>query len=241
MIEPCLESWLETPQGQYLLAWEQEKFDLLVSDIFGFSALQVGLAGHDFLRSSRIASRFVCAEEDLQGRAHLLCQPFELPFASQSLDLVVLPHVLEFSEHPHQLLREIDRVLVPEGCVLIAGFNPLSLWGVRRKLAGNRGEEPWTGQFLSVPRLKDWLALLGFEMRMGAFGCYAPPVCSQKWLEHWAFMDKAGDRWWPFMGGTYMIQAVKKVAGMRLVQPQWKKAGKKRKNMIPATLHKDER
>lgn len=225
-----LDDWLQTPRGHYVLAWELRKFDLIVADLFGFHAIQIGVPSQDFLRNNRIPFRFRYAP---QGAVDVIGESTELPFATQSVDLVALPHVLEFCDQPHQLLREVERVLVPEGNVVISGFNPFSMWGLRRSLAGNLGELPWVGQYLSIPRLKDWLSLLGFEMRTGAFGCYAPPVESEAWLRRWSFMEAAGDRWWPFAGGTYIVQAVKRVEGMRLITPAWRESLRRKKSMVP--------
>jgi hypothetical protein len=105
---------------------------------------------------------------------------------------------------------------------VVVGFNPFSLWGLRRMLAGRSGEAPWQGRYISVPRLRDWFALLGHETRAGAFGCYAPPVRQEKWLARWHFMEAAGDRWWPIAGGVYVVQAIKRQPGMRLIMPKWK-------------------
>lgn len=227
-----LADWFESPQGQYLLRWEQAKFDLMVADIFGFNAVQIGLPGMDFLHSNRMPQRLSCARYGEGVDVHTLAEA--LPFASASLDLVVLPHVLEFDPHPHQVLREVERVLVPEGSVVIAGFNPHSLWGLRRVLAGRSGGAfPWRGQYLSVGRLKDWFALLGLEPQSGAFGCYAPAVSQDKWLSRWSFMDPAGDRWWPICGGAYIVQAVKRVQGMRLITPNWREATAKARRLAP--------
>lgn len=217
------EDWLASPQGLYVLDWEQSKHDQLVADIFGFNAVQIGLTRHDFLRDNRMPFRFRCDDAlpgngaPIDARADL----HHLPFANASVDLVVLPHVLEFAVNPHQILREVERILVPEGHVLVAGFNPYSLWGVRRRWRRAAGP-PWQGQYISVPRLKDWFALLGFETRAGAFGCYAPAVSQEKWLARWRFMEAAGDRWWPFAGAVYLIQAIKRVHGMRLIMPVWR-------------------
>jgi SAM-dependent methyltransferase len=211
-------AWLETPPGRYVRDWEQAKFDLLVADIFGFNAVQIGFPELDYLRANRMPFRFRCCGDGAATQG----DPHHLPFATNSLDLVVLPHILEFAAHPHQILREADRVLVPEGQVVVAGFNPFSLWGARRRLAGGGGQPPWQGRYLSVPRLRDWFALLGFETRGGAFGCYAPPFEREKWLQRWNFMEAAGDRWWPVMGGVYVVQAIKRQHGMRLVMPKWR-------------------
>lgn len=229
---PDFDTWLNTPRGRYLLAWEQARFDQAVVDLFGFNAVQIGLSGQDLLRNNRMTFRFRCSRS---ADAEVRFDGVDLPFANQSVDLVLLPHVLEFSSNPHQLLREVERVLVPEGSVIIAGFNPYSLWGVRRALSGNIGEMPWRGQYLSVPRLKDWLSLLGMEPRQTSFGCYAPPVASDAWLHRWSFMEAPGDRWWPFAGGAYLLQAVKRVPGVRLIMPRWREMTRSKKSIVAAT------
>ena len=131
------------------------------------------------------------------------------------------PHVLEFSPHPHQVLREAERVLRPEGRLLIAGFNPLSLWGLRRVAGSKDALGPWDGRFIHLARLKDWLALLGFELAGGRMACYAPPVNRLRCLASFGFLEAAGDRWWALGGGIYLLHAVKRVHGMRLIAPKW--------------------
>src|SRR3989338_2085158 len=185
-----LSEWFATGQGGYVLTREQKFLDRTVSDIFGYNALQLGLPEHDFLRSSRMPLRF-SAGNQAGNNVRVCCS--ELPFDTASLDLVLIPHVLEFSENPHQILREVERVLMPEGSLVISGFNPRSLWGLRRAL-GNKKCYPWNGRFITLPRLKDWLALLGFEVAGGRFAAYAPPFHQAKWLERSAFMEAAGGR-----------------------------------------------
>ena len=205
--------WLETPQGRYLLGWEQAELDRVVADIFGYYAVQLGLPQVPLLGANRMPHRVVCAPEDADVRANA----FELPFATASLDLVVLPHVLEFSPHPHRVLREVERVLVPEGSVVISGFNPLSLWGLRRLVARRGAEAPWSGHYRSAMRIRDWLTLLGFEIQESRFGCYAPPLRTPRWLERWGCVDRAGSRWWPVLGAVYTVVAVKRSRGMHLI------------------------
>jgi len=219
MVQTSFSAWLETPQGRYVRAWEQDKLDAVVADIFGFNALQIGFPEMETLRANRMPFHISCCA---QQSAMLRSDAHHLPFATNSLDLVVLPHVLEFDANPHQILREVERVLVPEGSVVVAGFNPFSLWGMRRALARRGGPPPWQGHYLSVPRLRDWFALLGFETRSGEFGCFAPPMTQEKWLTRWQFMEPAGDRWWSFAGAVYVLQAIKRQHGMRLVMPKWK-------------------
>ena len=171
-------------------------------------------------------------------------EPTEMPFASQSLDLIVLPHVLEFSIEPHQVLREVERVLIPEGRLIICGFNPASLWGVRQITGRLSGAPflPLEGEFISVPRLKDWLKLLNLEVDDGHFGCYAPPCRTDAWLQRFGFFEKAGAQWWPYLGAVYMVQAVKRVKAMRLIGPVWHRPVAATAHAVPATnkIHKNE-
>ncbi|HEY6281037.1 MAG TPA: methyltransferase domain-containing protein [Burkholderiales bacterium] len=222
--------WFETPLGQYLLQQEQSYFDKTVADVFGFNAVQLGLAPYDFLRVSRIPLRFA---SDRDGAVKVRVDFPQLPFATNSIDLLLLPHVLEFSENPHQILREAERVLMPEGHLVICGFNPRSLWGLSRMLWRKSGEYPWRGRFIALPRLKDWLALLGFEMAAGRLGCYVPPFRQEKWLHRFGFLEAAGDRWWAITGGVYFLQAVKRVQGLRLIRPNWNDALKPKKSLAP--------
>ena len=157
----------------------------------------------------------------------LHCEFDALPFESSSLDLVLLPHTLELARDPHLALSEVERVLVPEGKVVIAGFNPASLWGLRQgggRLLGRLGVRrsaglflPTEGEFIAYSRLRDWLRLLSFEVEAGRFGCYRPALRSDKWLSRSAWIDSLGPRWWPVFGAVYLLVAVKRVRGMRLV------------------------
>ena len=246
-----LTDWLKTPAGAYVLQWEQAHLDTAVADLFGFHALQLGLPELQALRANRMPHRWVATEhagvvstrapgaasasESLQGESSqsprvavaLRCDLDALPFDSNSLDLVVLPHALELARDPHLALREVERVLVPEGRVVIVGFNPTSLWGLRQHLGRWRRRLvpgspvglflPNPGEFLRYRRLRDWLRLLSFEVEDGRFGCYRPPVASLQWLGRFAWMERVGERWWPVFGAVYFVVAVKRVRGLRLV------------------------
>ncbi len=241
-------AWLATAPGRYLLEWEQDRLDQEVTDAFGFHALQLGLPELEGLRANRMPHRWV-ASDSLQIRealpmrpplddlittqaalepVSLHCEFDALPFPDASIDLVLMPHALELARDPHLTLREVERVLVPEGRVVVAGFNPASLWGLRQR-AGRmrrgvglgRGDGglylPRAGDFIGYWRLRDWLRLLGFEVEGGSFGCWRPPFSTQPWLDRFAWMDRVGDRWWPVLGAVYFVVAVKRVRGMRLV------------------------
>ena len=249
-------NWLVTPPGRYALAWEQALFDQWVGDLFGYHALQLGRPELDSLRENRMpyrglvltaargadapplltkaASDTTCGTPscdagaaDMVARDILVSRFDELPIATASTDLVVLPHVLEFAENPHDILREVERILVPEGQVILTGFNNLSLWGAREELGKLAGAPflPPGADLIAFTRLKDWLKLLSFDIDRGRFGCYRPPLRGDHWLQRFEFMEPAGDRWWPIFGALYAVRAVKRVRGMRLV-------GKVRKRIL---------
>ena len=240
----ALGPWLETPAGSYVRAWQQARLDALTADIFGFNALQIGLPIINALQANRMPNKWQSdtrrpSGSSAEGKAPIVVvHDFaELPFASQSLDLVVLPHVLEFAAEPHQVLREVERVLIPEGQLIVCGFNPASMWGARQLAGRLTGAHflPLDGEFISVPRLKDWLKLLNMEVNRGHFGCYAPPCATEKWLNRFSFMENVGERWWPYLGAVYIVQAIKRVKGMRLIGPVWSKNKATAAQGVPAT------
>ncbi|WP_196868825.1 class I SAM-dependent methyltransferase [Polaromonas sp. CG_9.11] len=246
-----LTEWLDTAPGAYLLAWERSHFDLAVSDIFGYHALQLGFPELNALQANRMPHKWLALsslekrtltlassgrpelrtapEPTCFPRAALYADSSALPFPESSLDLVALPHTLELGSDPHSALREVARVLVPEGRVVISGFNPASLWGLRQQrdhFYQRFGYEglflPDAGEYIGYWRLRDWLRLLDFEVESAQFGCYRPALKSQKWLDRFDWMDHAGKRWWPIFGAVYFLVAVKHVRGMRLLEPAWK-------------------
>lgn len=231
-----------------MLSWEQAQLDRVVSNVFGYHALQLGLPQLEALRENRMPCRGLvldaangasapyeyprerslagCGEATVpshrhapDGRTTVWCDLLDLPFEAQSVDLLVMPHTLEFTSDPHRLLREAERVLMPEGQLIILGFNSLSLWGARQSLSKMTGRPfvPAAHDLIAFTRLKDWIKLLGFELERGRFGCYRPPLATEQWLTRYAFMEAAGDRWWPIFGASYMVTAIKRVRGMRLV------------------------
>jgi SAM-dependent methyltransferase len=233
--------WLASPAGRYLLEWQQTQLDTAVADVFGYHAVQCGQPAIDALRANRMPHRVAALLPDEPSPAHdrprVRVEHFEeLPFETQSLDLVVLPHVLEFTQDPHQVLREVDRVLRPEGRLIVTGFNPVSLWGARQLAPGwlLRPFLPRDEHFIAVPRLRDWCKLLSFETERARYGCYRPPCRTQLWLDRTRFLERMGDRWWPICGAVYVVSAVKRVRGMRLIGPAWKRGARARAIAVPS-------
>jgi SAM-dependent methyltransferase len=239
-IQPRLRQWYRSFLGRTLLEMEKAHLDSILANLFGYHLLQVGIiADEDLLSSSRIKQ---CAilDRDVHVIAldnHLKQKAFSglpeaLPIASDSLDVLVLPHALEFSKDPHQMLREADRTLIPEGHLVILGFNPWSFWMLWRISLGWRGFPPWCGRFRGLARLKDWLSLLGFDIMYTHTYFFRPPLKQEKILTKLRFMEKLGSRLWPVFGGGYTLVAKKRVVTLTPIKPRWRP----RRSLIPAGM-----
>jgi len=218
--------WTQSPVGQYLLAWEQQRCDEAVSDIFGYHSLQLGLPMLHGLRNNRMPQRWLAVDtpqaQASDWPAALLADAAALPFAAASLDLVLMPHTLDGSPEPHAVLREAARVLVPDGHLVICGLNPWSLWGVQRRMERGNAYLRGLGWGMGYWRLRDWLQLQSFDIEAVRFGCWCPAAHDAQWLRRWQFMERWGRRLWPVLGAAYCLVAVKRTAGMRIIAPQWR-------------------
>ena len=270
-----LDEWLTTPLGELASHWMLEKADDLVVNVFGYTALQLGLQSCDLLRSNRIRTKVILTQDDLANidakdlvtdeasqteqssdlpyqkeleqiyhNNNDIPQPFakEQLFTSQylnyddeSVDLVVLPFTLDWHHNPHHILREVERILVHEGRLIIYGFNPYSLWGLRNKLSRFPYLPIPNKEQITLQKTKDWLQLLSFEIDRGQLACYEPAFMNKKRLQKCAFMNKAGNRWWPFAGAVFYLSATKRHINPSLVGPVTHKK-KKKKVLRPATV-----
>lgn len=156
----------------------------------------------------------VKTNEFIDESTDIVVDPAFLPFAPEVFSTVVLPHVLERNLLPHQVLREAHRVLMPEGHIVLTGFNPMSLMGMQRWL---RPHTVCSGQYYPMRRVVDWLQLLGFEVVSTSMFQYAPLSRSHKLKSAFQFLESVGDRWLPIMGGGYMISAKKRYPGKTMV------------------------
>ena len=196
-------AWFASDFGRLALAQERRCCKNMTRDVFGFYALQMGMP----MPPPRGARNH--AVVGVGGECTIVADWTALPFATESADFILLAHALESSRAPHAVLRESIRVLRPQGRLLIVGFNPWSLLGMQTAA-------PWRRRWLSLGRLKDWLALLDMSVAEGRFALFAPPH-GRRWRRRLAWMEKAGRRWWPLGGGLYFVSAIKQTPGMRLV------------------------
>jgi len=156
--------WLSTPLGRQLVAAEAGLLRGLLDDVFGLELLQLGSwgASRELLAASRTRRQTVVAET--QGSAvDVVARLDALPIQTASVDAVLLPHTLEFDSDPQAVVREADRVLCGEGQLIVLGFRPYSLWGLRATAARD-GYPPGMQRMLGAGRMRDWLGLLGYEI-----------------------------------------------------------------------------
>ncbi len=214
--------WFKTSLGQAIVNGEREKCVQLIPSGYYARSLQVGFPWVNYLEGLEVSARYIIdnhyssrkiagqdgeatdTESDAAGCHFAFSTCSALPFPEKTHDLIVLPHTLDYCPDPHEVLRQTSQILVPEGCIVIIGFNLLSFYGAVRLFKDHK-ILPWAGHYYRVGRVQDWLALLGFDLVGAGMMSYQPPVQSEKWREKMAFIENAGNRWWPGLGGVYVI------------------------------------
>ncbi|MBR2251985.1 MAG: methyltransferase domain-containing protein [Neisseriaceae bacterium] len=219
MINQAFNEWLHnSAAGLALYAAEERFFATESRDIFGQTAIQLGGAWQAVENAQ--VSRKIILSQTPETNTHIVCDWQQLPLSSESVDAVILPHSLNFHAHPHGVLREVYRVLRGEGRLIITGFNPLSLWYFSPKCGKIL---PPRQRFIQLARLKDWLALLGFELNTGRFMQYTPPISDSNLLKFLNFINLVGDRWLPSCAAVYGISAIKRHYNARPIRQPEKK------------------
>ncbi len=205
-----LEAWLDGPLGQRLMDLELRVVTEVLEDVFGTQLLQIGQWGpaDGFLQAAR--TRRGALLDIRPDSADLCAEPEHLAVASHSVDAVLLPHTLERSADPHQVLREADRVLLADGRLIVAGFSPVGPLGLRR-LFGRRPFPPDCIQIVRQKRLLEWLSVLGYEAVSQRRFFYALPFFTAKWTGHNDRMERLGSRYCSRLACAYVLHARKRV------------------------------
>ena len=221
LYEACA-AWYETPAGQFALQKLKQKMGEDLSQIFGYFALEAGalLNQHHFLDESRVGTCFSLGRHAKQPS--IIADMEALPLDFDSIDLVIANHVLECSPDPHQILREIDRVLVADGHCFFIGFNPLSFWHNRHSFCESpdykSGISTHTGlsapHLYGVRRVRDWLSLLGWRVNEISYISFRARFMKGKLFKRLDKMEKWGSLYWPIFGNLYIIHAQKQVLKM---------------------------
>ncbi|MEN9912263.1 MAG: hypothetical protein RI956_707 [Pseudomonadota bacterium] len=200
------------------LAWEQKILNTFSENVFGYYAVTLELNALNLLEYSSIPHilRMDSVSQEKVYRSlstnsknpvNILVDLHNWPFDDDSLDYIILPHVLEFSDNPHSILREAQRCLRAGGYLSITAFNPHSFLGIQ---AGHI-ELGHRHQWLTRRRLLDWMQLLNLYPDRGAFGQWRPMTERPKLFNRLAWLDKAGERWWPHGANIFALRVVKRV------------------------------
>ena len=219
-------TWLKSETGSVLADYEKEKFDGILPGLFGYHIARIGqYDGVTLASAGRIRNKIELRLDD-DGFPHNSCalaaNAAFLPFAAHSIDVVVMPHVLEYVAEPGAVMKEMERVLIEDGRLIIAGFSPWSLWGLWRLNPVVRKRPPWNGRFHSTAKLRRWLSLLGFEVLEVDRFLFRPPCRRNNLLRRLLLLEKLGESWWPFFGAAYVMVAQKRRAPVSPIKMDWR-------------------
>ena len=219
--DAALRAWWESPLGRALLAAESELLGAALEDVFGWELLQIGAWGgaRELLAGSRTRRQSLLTVPALPGGADIIARPSQLPVTGDCIDAAILPHTLEFAPDPYAILREADRVLVGEGQLLLLGFRPWSLWGMRARWS-RAGFPPGMRRVLSERLVREWLVLLGYEVIAAQHYLYLGP-----WSRGLAAGEGTGrilraGLTYPLPAGAYLLKARKRVYTLTPIRPR---------------------
>ncbi len=217
-----LRTWLRTDLGRSLLDQEEAVLIEPLEDVFGLHLLQIGEWGEDLrlAGAARVQSKTLWASEARPGVA-VCCDPATLPTRSDSVDAVLLPHTLEFVTDAYALLRELDRVLVAEGQLIVLGFNVLGSWSWRHRFAQG-GFPPGMQRLLREGRVRDWFALLGFEVVLSKRYLFAPPFARLQSARSRRFFSALAWLAPPLFASGYLLKARKRVYAALRPRLRWR-------------------
>jgi len=219
-----VQHWFNSTLGQQVLETETSVIEQLLPAYFGYHLLQLSMQSRVLYDSSPIGHKFKLGHGKLEEETvqpSLAADSLHLPFETDSIDVVLMHHMLEFHANPLSLLRETARIALPTGHLVIVGFNPISLWGLCQPMGRFRNSAPWHGDFISPGRLMDWLNLLNFKIDRAQYCIYGPP--SERFtkpLKHDFSQGLSRKTNWPF-GAVYVIVARKQVGSMIPMRPVW--------------------
>jgi|ERR1700722_5056211 SAM-dependent methyltransferase len=220
--DPVLHQWQREPLGRALIQAEAQLLAGTFDDVFGLELLQLGTwgVGRELLAPSRIRRQSVVADSaEASAGGDFVARLAHLPITNASVDAVLLPHTLERAADPHAVLREADRVLLGEGQLIVLGFRPASLWGLRAAVS-RAGFPPGLRRILPASRVRDWLALLNYEIvnlrpylyrlpraPRGSIDSAIPSVLYRAWF-------------YPWPAAAYVIKARKRVYTLTPIRPR---------------------
>jgi SAM-dependent methyltransferase len=238
-----LTEWFDSPCGQLLLENERAEVAKTLPSLFGYHLLQLSVSrSADLVQGSPIHHRVTVIPKpgemetaSTAGTAQLIADFDMLPIDSDSIDVIVLHHLLEFSPNPHQILKEVNRVLIPRGHVIIIGFNPYSLFGLWKRIASLlTGKRHWRYSAITRRRLLDWFKFLDLEKTAMSTTFFRPPCQSAQLLKRLSFLESFGQALRLPMGGAYIVVARKDVCAVTPIKAPWEKNHRRMLGMAAA-------
>lgn len=217
----ALDQWYSSPLGQYLALQTRALLDELLATSFGYYTVHLGCRPAEVHLLGGCRTKHVFHLGQGQSGADAEINPASLPVATDSTDLVVLVHALSQSSDPHALLREVNRVLIPDGKLVIVDFNPVSLWGLRHLFQSWLDEPPWGGHYYTAHRIKDWTSLLGFDLLNASRAGYVLPLNFQKLIERSRILAKFSGRWLRFSGALNILEFQKNTIPLTPFKRRW--------------------
>ncbi len=221
-----VQRWFESPLGQRMLEEQQKMLDQALSCLFGYHLLQLSVHQNQALyHNSRVCHCFSVSPvgEPQRDQQASLCSDWDaLPFADESVDVTILHHALDFSDNPHQVLREASRVTIARGYIVIVGFNPISVFGAVKPFAQLYGRQAiWQRNSLRRSRIADWLKFLDCQVVESGSGHHRLPLQSKPLFKRSASLAQTLGGWPMPFGNFYYIVARKDRVAMRLIKPKW--------------------
>ena len=226
-------TWSELPNGDHILTAIEQELQPWWVKFFGYHLLKIGaLSDAINTTESTIKNQLSCTELGVKGT--ITADIDDLPFQEHSVDVCVLSHALEFSLDPHHVIREANRVLIPNGYLVLTGFNPLSLAGLNRFIPYRRQQAPWNERFFTPMRVKDWLNLMGFEILDDKRCLYSNLVGTLgegKFNHAW---QNFAHNYLTSLGSIYVIVAKKRVLPLTPIRPKWRIPAQFRPVKVPS-------
>lgn len=225
-VHRLMNEWFSSDLGRQVLDTEKALLERLLPSMFGYYLVQIGVGQPQWLADSSTihCKAYVCEQPCPSEHYHCIAShPDDLALATESIDVALLHHSLDFESKPHRVLREVARTVMPGGKILIVGFNPWSLWGLWRLFRKQSAEVPWSGNFISPFRLSDWLKLLDFQVEGYESLLHGLPTANPRTGKLFGWLSYLVQRLWNQRGALYVLVATKQVATVTPIKPRFQR------------------
>ncbi|MEF1280185.1 class I SAM-dependent methyltransferase [Vibrio fortis] len=210
-------TWEQLHNGPWLRESIQTRLDEWCPKLFGYHMLKLG--GLSCEISSCTCNIQHQVNLDIQNPLHnVIADDYNLPFLEKSFDVVVLSHQLDYSNDPHRMLREVDRVMMDDGYLIVTGFNPFSFTGLASLLPWRKNSLPWSGRMYTPNRVKDWLGVLNYQViHCDTYALF--PMSHYR--AFWTWLENSLGSWASVAGSQYFIVARKRTYPIKPIKPHW--------------------